>query len=151
MYKLNEYNIFISENVLTNLHVFKQDEDRKPESGGILLGEICGNKVVIDRLSIPNEKDKFSRFKFVRNLIIAQSIINYEYYNSGYRRIYLGEWHTHPEQHPNPSHTDLKMIKKVFKQSRLNKAFVLLLIQGVETIYLGLYDGNNIESVLIKA
>jgi len=149
MYKLNEYDIFISENVLTNLNIFKQDKAQKPESGGILLGELCGNRIVIDRLSIPNKKDKFSRFNFVRNLVIAQSIINYEYYNSGYKRIYLGEWHTHPELHPSPSHTDLKMIKKVFKRSNLNTAFILLLIQGIETIYLGIYDGDKMKSVLV--
>lgn len=146
-YKLGKWNVEISGDVLEITKRYRQFKKNQHEAGGILLGQIKDNFVYVLRASIPNVFDKASRYSFDRDRKIAQIIVDYEFTNSKNRTIYLGEWHTHPEPIPIPSQTDKKMIMDQFKYNNLNEAFVLLLIQGTEGIYLGKYDGDKIVSI----
>ncbi len=140
--KRGKYTIQISERILVVLEEFKQD--KKPyESGGILLGSVSKNNYIkITKMSLPNSFDKASRFSFERNKQIAQIIVDFEFYNSNGKTIYLGEWHTHPEKNPIPSTIDRKMIKQQFKENTINESFLILIIQGLDSLYVGLYEDN---------
>ena len=139
-----KYTIHISENVLSILEKFKQNKFQN-ESGGIILGSVYeNNRIYIDKLSLPTKFDKSSRNTFDRDQKIAQIIVDFEYYNSKGEIIYLGEWHTHPEKNPLPSNVDAKMIKQQFKDNKINEDFLILLIQGTDSLYVSLYDGNAI-------
>lgn len=46
--------------------------------------------------------------------------------NSGQKTIYIGEWHTHPENYPNPSGVDNKMIVQQYFKNRINEPFLIL-------------------------
>lgn len=142
-------NILFDENVIELLTSFKQF-DNKNESGGILLGIVSETDVIIKKASIPTEFDKGSRFRFTRHKKSAQIITDYEFHNSGGKIIYIGEWHTHPENFPSPSNTDLNMIKTQHKKNRINESFLLMLIVGFKGFYLGLYDGKKIYNLKTK-
>ena len=91
---INNRKIHISETVIEILAKHKQNHKKDNESGGILIGQIKDNDIYILKASIPNKFDKSSRYYFECNKDAAQIIINYEFYNSGKKSIYLGEWHT---------------------------------------------------------
>ncbi|RZL45513.1 MAG: hypothetical protein EOP00_17290, partial [Pedobacter sp.] len=91
------HNIIIHEAPLEILRKFTQSKPHQPESGGIILGKVYDNHIEIVKLSVPTSLDKSSRYNFERNKISAQIIIDYEFLNSHGQVIYLGEWHTHPE------------------------------------------------------
>ncbi|RHK69967.1 hypothetical protein DW047_24685, partial [Phocaeicola vulgatus] len=42
-------------------------------------------------------------------------------------RYYLGEWHTHPEDNPQPSNIDVASIKNIYSTSKLpiKKIYIL--------------------------
>lgn len=139
-YKFDKYIVSISEDVIDILHTFCQDSNEKLEAGGILIGYFTEYHIFITKVSTPNCYDKRTRYSFVRDKGAAQAIVDYEFLNNSGSMIYLGEWHTHPEDFPTPSFQDKKMIKEHFSKSKLNEPFILLLIQGIKDIYLGVYS-----------
>lgn len=142
--KRDKYTIHISEEVLSILDKYKQKKNQS-ESGGIILGFVHDdNSVYISKVSQPNTYDRASRFGFERDKKVAQIIVNSEFYESDGKVIYLGEWHTHPEPNPSPSSIDVQMIKQQYKNNKINEDFLILLIQGTENFYVGLYDGKQI-------
>lgn len=140
----DKYTIQISDDVLGILDSYKNSDMRK-EAGGIILGTVSRkNEITISKLSLPNVYDRASRYNFERDKTVAQIIINYEFHNSQGKIIYLGEWHTHPEPNPTPSSTDIKMIKGQFQDNKLNESFLIMMIQGTQSLYTALYDGEYI-------
>ncbi len=143
IYKYNKYSVEVTENVLNSLAQFKQIGN-KFEQGGILLGNVFDNRIVISKISIPTIFDKSSRYGFIRDKKSAQLFIDYEFINSGNRTIYLGEWHTHPEDYPSPSNQDIKMMKKQYKENIINEKFILMIIVGIRENYISIFDRHQL-------
>ena len=143
IYKVLEYQIYISESVLKIIESFIQDTHKKNESGGILLGQVKNKNIYIQKVTTPNKFDKSSRCGFIRDKNTAQIILDYEVINSDFTVTYLGEWHTHPEKIPLPSSQDLKMIKGQNDLGKLNLPFVILIIQGIEQLYVSMFSDND--------
>ncbi len=147
--ELGDFKIFFTEDVLSLLANYIQVEQGQHEAGGILLGQVKERDIYITRISFPSNRDRSSRYSFKRSKRNAQAIIDYEFYNSSKRTIYLGEWHTHPEELPTPSNVDRKMIKDQFSKNLLNEPFLLQYIQGTKGFYIGLIQtGEIIEKTL---
>lgn len=140
-------NVFITSATIKIIESYKQNKKKNHESGGILLGQIINNNIHILKASTPNKFDKSSRYSFECDKDAAQVIIDYEFVNSENKTIYIGEWHTHPENYPNPSNIDIGMIKNQYFKNRLNEPFLVLLIQGLKGLYVALYDGNKLEEI----
>jgi len=142
--KIQNYIITLSAEALSILDKHVQRHLSDPESGGIILGRIAADTIQIQRLSTPTELDKHSRMNFERHRLSAQIVVNYEYANSNGQVTYLGEWHTHPEDFPSPSPTDIKMIKQQFAQNKIHTEFLILLIQGRKTLFSALINKGGI-------
>lgn len=121
-----------------------QDSKVKNEAGGILLGQFVEDHYYLMRVSEPSQFDKASRYSFERNREVAQIIADYEFVNSNKKTIYIGEWHTHPEEHPSPSKTDIIMIKDQFKFGKNLPSVIFLIILGQSSLYVGLYNGKKL-------
>lgn len=137
--------ILITRSVLNLIEKFKQASKNANESGGILLGQVADDEVYILKVSTPNKFDKASRYSFNCNKDAAQVIIDYEFINSGHKTIYIGEWHTHPENYPNPSGVDKKMIDNQYFKNKLNEPFLILIIQGLKGLYIATFNGKKLE------
>lgn len=144
LFNVGGYRAEIRENVVNVFDKFKQKEGGDLESGGVVLGEVKENNVFLTKATLPNGKDISSRFEFIRNKESAQLIINHEFYNSGGKTIYLGEWHTHAEDFPAPSKIDFEMIKGQFDKNTLNTGFIFMVIVGIEEISLSMYNGLSL-------
>lgn len=139
---IGEYRVIIHVNALQVLSKFTQHQIHQPEAGGVILGKYIDDEVHVMRLSTPTELDIATRYTFERHRLSAQIIVDYEFYNSGGQMAYLGEWHTHPEEHPTPSRVDRKMIRQQFDQSAGAREFLLLLIQGTQSPYVAIYKNH---------
>lgn len=140
---LSTYRIFISEDVINIFKQFQQVKRTMNEAGGILLCQKVGSNLYINKASTPNKYDIRSRFEFIRHKDAAQVIVDFEFINSAGKGIYIGEWHTHPENTPNPSPQDRKMISEQYKKGKLSEPFLLLAIIGLKDIYIQLYDNKD--------
>lgn len=143
-FELKEYKLVISEAVLEIFSKHKQNLPHLHECGGIVLGQVSKKTIFVNRASTPNIFDRSSRYRFERDKDAAQIIVDYEFQNSSQRITYLGEWHTHPENHPTPSGQDRKMIKAQYKLGKLNESFLLLIIQGLESLHVSYFDGSEV-------
>lgn len=118
------------------------------EIGGILLGSIYEDYILVSNISFPNKFDKAGQHSFFRHKKPAQKIVNQEWNRSGGQVIYLGEWHTHFEKGPRPSQVDKRMINAMLKTSKMEIDFILLLIIGYEKVWLGFKrKGDNLKKI----
>lgn len=139
-FELENIVIKIADKVLDQMLQFKQNTDDKSESGGILLGYyIDDSTFTITDITTPTNFDKSSRYNFLRTKLSAQKAINKLFKESSGKKIYLGEWHTHPEDIPSPSQIDKKSIKEQFRLNKLNSSVIFMIIIG--------NSGLNISSV----
>lgn len=145
-FELENLSIKISENVLEKMKTFIQNESYKPESGGILIGYHLDIKnYSITDISLPSHFDKSSRFNFTRSKINAQRIINKAFKDSKGKKIYLGEWHTHPEDFPSPSGLDKKSILEQIRGNILNSEIIFMLIIGRKGLYISYVEKTGIK------
>jgi integrative and conjugative element protein (TIGR02256 family) len=136
--------IFISTEVIALFKKHIQNKKDLPESGGIITGEILDKVIKIITCSEPSSDDIQSRYNFIRSHKTAQNFINYRFKISNGTEIYLGEWHTHPEDKPTPSNTDLKSFHKTLKNNRLNSDVHFMIIVGIVETYFAIYNKGNI-------
>jgi integrative and conjugative element protein (TIGR02256 family) len=147
---IDKYRINFNDQVIAILREFTQREKKQPEAGGIILGKFDENEIYILKLSTPTELDKANRYNFDRHRLSAQFVVNYEFFNSAGENTYLGEWHTHPEDFPSPSPTDIRMIQDQLRGNKIHTTFLLLIIKGLKGTYVGIYHKNYSASSVIK-
>lgn len=144
----------IDERAIQLMMNFIQDDHIKPESGGILMGYYIDDySFYITDLSTPSESEKSSRFTFVRSFINAKKIIKDLFKTSKGKKIYLGEWHTHPEKYPSPSSIDLESFDDQLKKNKLNSKFIFMIICGTQGLYVAKYGKSgliNSKQIIFK-
>ena len=148
--EFDQITIVFSEDVMREFMNYQQSEYNMPEAGGILLGQVKDNYFYILKVSTPSKKDTFSRYRFTRDKRTAQKVIDQEFALSSHKTIYLGEWHTHPENYPSPSAQDINMIKEQFQNNILNEKLVLMVIVGLKSIYVSYFDGIKLSSLSLN-
>lgn len=129
---------------------YRQQQNQN-EAGGILLGRMWPDKIVVEQVSVPGLGDRSGRHFFERDSKRAQKAIDEAWEKSGGEVRYLGEWHTHPERHPTPSCQDKKMISGVFHRSPYRYGPILLLIVGTATLWLGVQTERRLHSLNLRS
>lgn len=113
-----------------------QNDNTKPESGGLLLGYRHGNNFEIIKVTEPQSKDIQRKTYFERNDSNHLSIFFRINKHSNKKISFLGEWHTHPESNPIPSSLDLNEWQKTKDNNTESLVFCIL---GTENIYFSCY------------
>jgi len=125
----------ISENIVTQLQNFRQNNSDDAEAGGILLGRQFVNKadIVVDEITAPLITDKRSRYRFYRSKGHNDFAVE-RWKESNGTCLYLGLWHTHPEGVPSPSSLDLDDWKKAMHKGKFEGNNLFFIIVGTEQI-----------------
>lgn len=125
-----------SDNAWATLMEHRQMGPGDPEAGGILLGRLILNTqdIVIDEVTSPGVRDHRSRFTFSRSRPKAQKVVNQVWKDSAGTSVYLGEWHSHPQDDPVPSAVDRKDRTKILKHAVTEQGFLFFVIVGKERI-----------------
>ena len=119
--------IVIEKGVLDHMARRRQLSWYSREAGGQLFGSINSKEVVISAATGPYQGDQRWRFSYRSNARAAQRAID-QHAEKGL--FYLGEWHTHPEEHPKASGADRDAIKRLRNASETRSSALLMLIQG---------------------
>lgn len=114
----------------------RQRVDNLPESGGILLGRwiVDSDDVLVDSATQPTREDRRGRFFFWRARQPAQRLVDAAWNQSDRTRWYLGEWHSHPEDHPTPSAKDRADWLRILRKARYEQPALFFVIVGRKTI-----------------
>ncbi|UZA68695.1 Mov34/MPN/PAD-1 family protein [Pseudomonas viridiflava] len=105
------------------------------EGGGLLLGYVRGSHLEIVEATIPTKFDRRFRAFFERMTDLHEHIAQKRWADSDGLIRYVGEWHTHPQDYPSPSGTDLTEWRKLAVK-RKDRRPVLGIIVGRKALYL---------------
>jgi integrative and conjugative element protein (TIGR02256 family) len=126
----------ISTSVLTAMLKHVQRHQWSREAGGVLLGRmrVQGEDVDVTEITTPGPRDRRSRFRFFRAQEPAQSVVKDAWERSDGQVNYLGEWHTHPQDDPEPSSHDRAEWRRLVKIQTYEQSSLFFVIVGRKEI-----------------
>lgn len=135
IYKSNEIGLIISveDSLLSN--IIDIGEQHYPnEFGGFLIGHYSNNQTQLNITDtiLPN-KYKATPYLFDRDTIGIEDKLK-NYYSQNPQKYYVGEWHTHPNNLPIPSSTDIKAINAITNHKDVSIKNPVMLIIGYNKI-----------------
>src|SRR5665811_1466863 len=83
------------------------------ESGGQLFGKVTPGAWTVVLATGPRSSDRRTKWSFKPDRSAEREEIQ-RLFQEGMH--YLGDWHTHPQSRPQPSHTDLKSMREMAAQ-----------------------------------
>lgn len=92
---------------LKSMLAYRQLGSFSTEAAGVLIGERRGPHLVVHQISEPGPGDIRRRCFVDRRGAHHQIAVDEAFISSSGMLQYLGEWHTHPEDSPSPSPTDV--------------------------------------------
>lgn len=137
----------LAESVLEIFRRYVQINDETNEGGGILLGQVRGANLEVVEATAPSRLDCRFRFLFVRGTARHRQIAESRWRSSGGTIRYLGEWHTHPEDHPRPSSID-KIEWRKLAAAREDGSPLLAIIVGRKGLHVELVERTGQRIVL---
>jgi integrative and conjugative element protein (TIGR02256 family) len=120
--------------VLEHVEKSKQLSVFSTEAGGQLFGYVIENEIRITLATGPYKRDQRGRFHYRSDHYSAQGAINKLARDGLY---YLGEWHTHAEDFPSASASDIDAMNRLLNTSKLNVNGLLMLIVGRSNLLSG--------------
>lgn len=137
----SEYLVEIKPKVIEQLKNYSQHNGN--EQCGVLMGSQIDEKTFrISKVSPPCVAHN-SKCGCERDAQKANDFIRKDYEESKHTRVYVGEWHTHPEPNPTPSPTDISSIISNYNGALLAVPFLMMIIVGTGSLYCSVYNGNN--------
>lgn len=120
------------------------------EYGGILVGRYSDNlKICIIDDTILPQNYRSSRYAFERGKKGLFEKLS-ELYEQTPRLIYIGEWHTHPDNTPVPSTTDKLAMSQIASDDGVTITSPVLLILGLNKISCTIGAYLQFENQLIQ-
>ena len=116
--KTPSISVCIEENILVEISNYQKQEQFEVESGGIVAGyyDATENALKITDITWPQIDDICERYRFIRKEAGHQELMDRLWEQSGYKKSYLGEWHTHNQCRPIPSLVDYNNWKNISKR-----------------------------------
>lgn len=139
----NGHLVVITEHVLAVLEKYKQTEMQDNEAAGVLLGEKRGQHIVVTDLSEPGFGDLRQRNLVDRQGKHHQQKVDGCFQLSGGTVNYVGEWHTHPEDFPQPSQQDRSSWSAHLKGGTPK----IVLIVGIKDFWIGKMKGISLSKL----
>jgi integrative and conjugative element protein (TIGR02256 family) len=97
------------------------------ETGGVLAGFYSNDTLIVDSVSGPGPNAHHEVDEFIIDKEHMDLYLDQQYRDSVGRNIYIGEWHTHPQEIPIPSEQDLVSIaERTFEWSHGSIVFVII-------------------------
>lgn len=132
----------VLDSVIEEICKWIQDDDRKSESGGYIVGyqhEKTGN-ISLERASPPFEADEKSRVYFA-----IKDRRHHRFLQKASRKksYYMGVWHTHPQADPYPSSIDWHDWRETLRLDKTGCQFIFFIIAGTKKWKL--WIGNSLS------
>ncbi|WP_340648705.1 Mov34/MPN/PAD-1 family protein [Pseudoxanthomonas winnipegensis] len=140
--------VHFSERTIAVFQDHIQREATDAEAGGLLLGTVHGNHMLIEQATTPTKWDKRFRTLFER-MPFGHRAIALSRWNASKGTVrYLGEWHTHPEDNPQPSGLDRSEWNRL-AGLRQDQRSMLAVIVGRHNLYVELTPKQGLGPTLI--
>ncbi|MBN8503363.1 MAG: Mov34/MPN/PAD-1 family protein [Burkholderiales bacterium] len=142
------WNVLLTENCVSELMRHRQSSGSSRENGGQLFARFVQDGVQVEVATVTRGFSRRTRFGFWPDRKAEQADIN-QLFERGLH--YIGDWHTHPEEVPSPSATDEQKMQEIFRKSRHELPFMLMVIVGQAVfprgLFLGVVQATGIQSL----
>jgi len=130
IYTTEDLSLIIEQGVYSFLWKYVQENGYCLEHGGILAGTMSPvrHQITVTDVTTPFERDKLARYSFKRSEHGHQAAMDKIWQLSDHRKTYLGEWHTHDEDSPIPSHLDVCNWKAISKRNHNSMQLFFVII-----------------------
>ena len=139
----SESRILIEDSVMASVSVYRQLEPNAAEAGGILLGFRRDTHLHVAMATPPGPRDRRSKYHFYRDAECHAQTALSQWAKTQETMDYVGEWHTHPEDYPQPSALDLKEWRQICRRRKEPMVFLIL---GILDCWIGIGLGREIEA-----
>ncbi|MFR1820597.1 MAG: Mov34/MPN/PAD-1 family protein [Lactococcus petauri] len=127
--------IEVSARLINELQRFRQLRNES-ESGGVFVGKrLLDGVILIVDFSKPAKGDLQKRCRFSKKSLAHQEFVNGYFENSSGYVSLVGEWHSHPEDHPSASSIDKRSWEKIISEND-EQLFFLIIGRVSWTIYI---------------
>lgn len=127
VFKFAGLEVEFAPDALATLAAHRQKGFFSRETGGQMFARLTPGKWVIEVVTGPRRGDRRGRFHFWPDRKAEQEEIN-AFFKKGLD--FVGDWHTHPEDLPRPSWSDLKSVENVVRESTHELPGMLMCIVG---------------------
>lgn len=134
--------VLIEDVVVANVGAFRQVDPHAAEAGGILLGFRRDTHLHVAMATPPGPRDRRSKHYFYRDVEFHAHIALSEWAKTDRTMDYVGEWHTHPDDYPQPSSLDLQEWRRICQRRKEPMVFI---IQGILGRWIGVGIGSDIK------
>ena len=145
----NNLELCLKDNVWDHFKLLQRANEFSAENGGILIGQLnpAEKQVLITDFTEAMKSDKRSRFHFFRSEKSHQKVMDDLWEESDFTKTYLGEWHTHDEDVPSPSSTDIREWKRICNRQYNSPDLFFIIVGkmeiGIWTIRHGIVTAVN--------
>jgi integrative and conjugative element protein (TIGR02256 family) len=133
--------------VLASFTKHIQRQARDCEAGGILIGTVHEAGLLVKEASQPTGRDVRRPYFFERTPFWHRALAHRRWSSSAGTVRYLGEWHTHPQDHPTPSALDRSEWLELAR-TRLDGRPMLAVIVGRRSLHVELVSATGAGAVL---
>lgn len=133
--------VLIEDDVVSALDQFRQRVLGDPEAGGLLLGFRRGPHLHVTEFTPPYPTDRRTRTSFKRACEGHAEAALRRWRATDEHLDYVGEWHSHPEEHASPSAVDLREWRTLLRERHTPLVFLIL---GLSADWLGVGQGLNV-------
>lgn len=141
----SEQRLVLSDAVIRHFDKYRQRDANDTEAGGQLFARIEGATILVTSATGPRQQDFRTRFGFRPNRRLERKEITMMFRKGLH---YIGDWHTHPEDHPVPSSEDVASMVETFGRSRHQLAGFVMMIVGTscdaDGLYIGICNENGV-------
>ena len=118
--------LIFSKGVVEHFISHQQRRRWQREAGGQLFARFDGNEIIVEDCTGPRRSDRRTRNAFRPDRRAERQEIE-ERFEQGLH--FIGDWHTHPEDYPQPSSLDLHSVSEMFvKSNHALNGFVLVIV-----------------------
>src|SRR5678815_3843938 len=125
--KFSDVEVVFTLEALKTFDAYRQRHCWQREAGGQLFARIRGKSWIVEQAAGPHRRAIRTRFGFVPYQAAQQEEINHRHVKG---LEFVGDWHTHPEDFPEPSSPDIKSISNVVRESTHHLPGFLMCIVG---------------------
>ena len=136
----------ITDSVLSHLENHRQCGPYTRETGGQLFAKFSRNSITIELATGPRIRDiNRTRFSFAPSRRLELKEIAACFLKGLH---FVGDWHTHPEARPCPSHQDLASMADCYRKSRHDLDALVMIVVGTDKFPHGLWIGLHAENMI---
>jgi integrative and conjugative element protein (TIGR02256 family) len=142
LFTCGERHVLISDWVMTQIAQYTTRAEITREAGGVLIGSYRGPHVEVTTCTTPLSGDVRGPVSFDRRDAGHQTAAMRAWRTSGNTETFVGEWHTHPEDHPSPSSIDLQTWSNLLARTSCPLIF---LIAGRHSLWCGFGQARDLR------